>query len=73
MSILPVLKSREIIKALQKAGFVEHRQKGSHKIFKKENLRVVVPFHSKDLKKGTIQSIIEQAGLTVDEFIELLK
>jgi len=73
MSILPVLKSREIIKALQKAGFVEHRQKGSHKIFKKENLRIVIPFHSKDLKKGTIQSIIEQAGLTVDEFIELLK
>ncbi len=48
----PSLKSRDIIRALQKAGFIEHRQKGSHKIFKKEDIRVTVPFHSLDLKKG---------------------
>ncbi len=72
MSRLPSLKSREIIRALEKSGFVEHQQKGSHKIFKKDHLRVTVPIHSHDLKKGTVLSIIEQAELTVEEFIELL-
>jgi predicted RNA binding protein YcfA (HicA-like mRNA interferase family) len=73
MSRLPALKSRDIIRALQKAGFIEHRQKGGHKIFKKGNLRVTVPVHPKDLKKGTIHAIIEQAGFTVEEFLQLLK
>lgn len=73
MSKLPSLKSKDVIRALQKAGFVEHRQKGGHKILKKDNLRVTVPVHSRDLKKGTLYSIIGQAGLTVEEFLELLK
>lgn len=73
MSKLPALKGRDIINALQRAGFVEHRQRESHKIFKKGRLRVVVPVHTKDLKKGTVHNIIEQAGLTVEEFIELLR
>lgn len=73
MSKLPALKSREFIRALHKAGFIEHRQRGGHKIFKKGNLRVIVPVHPRDLKKGTVHSIIEQAELTLQEFIELLK
>ncbi len=73
MSRLPALKSSDVIKALQRAGFVEHRQKGSHKIFKKGSLRVTIPVHSRDLKKGTLYSIIEQSKLTVDEFIDFLK
>ena len=73
MSKLPSLKSREVIRVLLKIGFIEHRQKGSHKIFKKGSLRVTVPTHIRDLKKGTVRSIIEQSGLTEDEFIELLK
>lgn len=62
MGKLPALTSRDVIQALLKAGFVEHRQRGSHKIFKKESLRVTVPVHPGDLKKGTLRSIIEQAG-----------
>ncbi len=62
-----MLKSYEIIKALQKAGFIEHRQNGGHEIFRKDNLRVV-PMHSRYLKKGTIHGIIEQSGLTIEEF-----
>jgi predicted RNA binding protein YcfA (HicA-like mRNA interferase family) len=73
MGKLPALKSRDVVRALVRAGFVEHRQRGSHKIFKKGNLRITVPIHNKDLKKGTLFSIIEQAGLTVEEFTELLK
>jgi len=73
MSRLPPLKSKDIIRALHKIGFIEHRQRGSHKIFKKNNLRVTVPIHSKDLKKGTIHSIIEQTELILEEFLEYLK
>ncbi|MBI5814692.1 MAG: type II toxin-antitoxin system HicA family toxin [Nitrospinae bacterium] len=74
MTKTPTLKSREVVKALVKAGFIEHRQKGSHKIFKKEGFRVVVPHHqNRDIKKGTLVNIIEQAGLTLDEFMELIK
>lgn len=73
MSRLPSLKSSDIIKAIQRADFVEHRQRGSHKIFKRGSLRVIVPVHSRDLKRGTLYGIIEQAGFTVDEFMELLK
>lgn len=73
MSRLPALTSRELIRALELAGFQEHRQRGSHKIFKKGALRITVPVHSGDLKKGTVHSIIEQAGFTVEEFIELLR
>ncbi|MFQ5769510.1 MAG: type II toxin-antitoxin system HicA family toxin [bacterium] len=62
-----------MIQALQRAGFVEHRQRGGHKIFKKGNLRVTVPFHPRDLKKGTVNGIVKQAGFTVEEFIEFLK
>jgi predicted RNA binding protein YcfA (HicA-like mRNA interferase family) len=39
---------------------------------KKEKLRVTVPYHNKDLKPRTLASIIEQAGLTVEEFLDLL-
>lgn len=72
MSKLPALKSRDVIRALQNAGFVEHRQQGGHKIFKKGNLRVTVPVHARDLKKGTLHSIIAQAELTVEEFQSFL-
>lgn len=72
MSKLPPLKSKDVIRALHKIGFIEHHQKGSHKIFKKDNLRVTLPIHSKDLKKGTIHSIIEQIELTLEEFLEYL-
>ena len=73
MSKLPILKSRDVIRVLQQIGFIEDRQKGSHKIFKKDTLRVTVPVHTRDLKRGTVRSIVEQAGLTEGEFIELLK
>jgi len=39
---------------------------------KKDKLRVSVPYHNKDLKPGTLASIIAQAGLTVKEFVDLL-
>ncbi len=68
MSRLPALKSSEVIKAILRAGFIEHRQRGSHKIFKKGSLRVTVPVHSnKDLKIGMLGSIMKIARISEDE------
>ncbi|GMW03878.1 MAG: hypothetical protein AMXMBFR84_50120 [Candidatus Hydrogenedentota bacterium] len=73
MSRLPALKSRQLIAALKKAGFSEARQSGSHCILKHPDGReVVVPVHSRDLKRSTMKSIIKQAGLTVEELVTLL-
>ena len=71
---LPSLKSSEVIKALEKAGFQIKRQTGSHVILFKSDIRrpLSVPQHSKDLPKGTLRAIIRQANLTVDEFQGLL-
>ena len=69
---LPTLKPKQVLKALERHGFSIRRVSGSYYILKKERLRVTVPYHSKDLKPGTLKSIIEQAGLTVEEFLHLL-
>ncbi len=69
---LPALKPKKVIGALVRRGFFIHHTSGSHYILKKEKLRVTVPYHNKDLKPGTLASIIDQAGLTVEEFLSLL-
>jgi predicted RNA binding protein YcfA (HicA-like mRNA interferase family) len=69
---LPALRPKKVIKALERAGFSIHHTSGSHYILKKEKLRVTVPYHNKDLKTRTLASIIEQSGLTVEEFLDLL-
>jgi len=56
-------------------GFEVHHVTGSHYILKhsdKSGLRVTLPWHNKDLKRGTLRSVIEQAGYTTDEFVDLL-
>ena len=72
---LPVVKPRKAIAALLEAGFYIHHKTGSHIVLKREkdNRRVVVPYHVRDMHKGTLRNIISQAGLRVDEFIQLLK
>ena len=61
-------------RALERAGFVLRRQKGSHMLMYKSDppSRVVVPDH-KQLKTGTLRAIIRQAGLTVNDFVSLLE
>jgi predicted RNA binding protein YcfA (HicA-like mRNA interferase family) len=77
MRRLPSLSSRQIIQALRKAGFTEapKRGKGSHMAFTKENpkdVRLVIVPKGKDIPRGTLRSILEQAGLNRDEFLNLL-
>lgn len=69
---LPAVKPKQIIKALVRAGFEIHHTTGSHYILKKGTLRVTVAYHGKDLKPRTLASIIEQVGMTVEEFLDLL-
>jgi predicted RNA binding protein YcfA (HicA-like mRNA interferase family) len=62
-------------KVEQRAGFYIHHTKGSHYYLKhpdKPELRVTLPFHGADLKRRTLTSIIDQAGLSVEAFLELL-
>lgn len=76
MSRLPALKPRQVIRALERAGFVVVRIKGSHHfmVHRADPTRMTnIPAHaSRDLPRGTLRAIIEQAGLTVDEFLDLL-
>ena len=71
---LPVCTSTEVIRALNRAGFYLDHGTGSHRYFRHPDRTgiVTVPFHRRDLKRGTLKSILEQAGLTTDEFIRLL-
>ncbi len=74
MSTLPVVSGREVVKALGKVDYVLDRQRGSHMILRQQSSphrRLTVPDH-KDVAKGTLRAIIRQAGLTVEEFTNLL-
>ena len=70
------LQPRQIIRALQKTGFYIHEVSGSHVPLKHSFKpgRVTVPYQERfDLPKHIVKSIIRQAGLTNEEFLELLK
>lgn len=72
MRKLPSLKPKIVIRALERGGFYVHHVTGSHYILKKGGVRVTVPYHGKDLKPRTLASIIEQSGLAVEEFLDLM-
>jgi predicted RNA binding protein YcfA (HicA-like mRNA interferase family) len=73
---LPVLKPRKVLRALLRAGFVIHHQTGSHAQLRhpeKLHLRVTVPRHDRfDLPKPVLRSILLQAEMKVEEFLDLL-
>lgn len=74
MSKLPVVSGKQACKALEKSGYLADHQTGSHIILRNQEppyRRLTVPNH-KELAKGTLRAIIRQAGITVEEFIELL-
>lgn len=75
MPKLPRISSREAIRALERLGFEQIRQTGSHVVMKriteKGEIGCVVPVHQ-ELKIGTLSGILKQAKLTVEEFIENL-
>ncbi len=74
MARLPAASGRQAVTAFQRAGFQVRRQRGSHIIMVKAGIPATlsVPDHRK-LKPGTLRALIRKAGLTVEEFAELLK
>jgi predicted RNA binding protein YcfA (HicA-like mRNA interferase family) len=72
LSKLPLLSWREVVKALTKAGFEVARQRGSHLILVKNERIVPVPKHEQ-IKRGLLVAIIEEAGLTREEFQKLIE
>jgi predicted RNA binding protein YcfA (HicA-like mRNA interferase family) len=73
---LPVVHGRRVVRALMRAGFATDRVVGSHHVMVFPGVAtrtVTVPVHGgRDLKPGTLRSILKQAGFTVEEFKALL-
>jgi predicted RNA binding protein YcfA (HicA-like mRNA interferase family) len=72
MPPLPVISGREAAKAFQKIGFLFHHQTGSHMIYYRPDGRhLSIPDH-RELDRGTLRGLIKGAGITVEEFVNLL-
>ncbi|MBI2541198.1 type II toxin-antitoxin system HicA family toxin [Candidatus Woesearchaeota archaeon] len=74
MPKLPIISGKDLIKAAAKIGYEIDHQTGSHIILRHKGTphrRLTIPNH-KEIAKGTLRAIIRQAGLSRDEFFELL-
>lgn len=75
MPKLPRISGAEAIRALERLGFLQTRQRGSHIVLKRTGPNVVtgcvVPLH-KDLAIGTLRGILKQAGISVEDFLAAL-
>ena len=67
----PVLKPREIIKAIESLGFDLISQKGSHAKYSNGHRTAIIPMHD-TVARGTLKSILLQAGLELEDFLKLL-
>lgn len=75
MAKLPTdLSGRDVRAALERVGFVFRRQAGSHMMLRRDQpyARIVVPDH-KQVRSGTLRRIVADAGLTVEQFVALLR
>jgi len=70
MPKLPRTSGAEIVKALERLGFVRIRQSGSHVIMRRGPKGCVVPMHS-EVKVGTLAGILRQAQVSQDDFIDV--
>ena len=71
---LPSVRSRQVIRFLEENGFVLDHTSGSHFIFYQASSRrrAVVPRHNRDIPKGTLMSLLREAGFTREELITFL-
>jgi len=67
----PILKPNEIILALSKKGFIFKSQKGSHAKYTNGHQITIIPLHD-TVARGTLKSILIQAGIDLDDFLKLL-
>lgn len=76
MTELPVVTPRRLIRALERAGFYLHHVRGSHRFLKhpqKSSLRVCVPYHNRDMKRGTLRAVLREADITIEQLVDLLR
>ena len=75
MPPLPLLNARQVITALEKAGFEIARQKGSHiRLRHADGRTVTVPVHKgQEIGRGLLRKILRDADLTREEFVQLLQ
>ena len=75
MPKLPAVKPRELVRFLERKGFVLDHVSGSHFIYYHPALkrRAVVPQHNRDIPKGTLVSLLREAGFTREDLIEFLQ
>jgi predicted RNA binding protein YcfA (HicA-like mRNA interferase family) len=73
-SVLPSVRGRQVVRALERAGFQFRRQRGSHQIYQhgSSGRRVSLPVHSGDVPRGTLRQVLRDADLSVERFLELL-
>ena len=68
----PVLSGAEIVKALERLGFAQDRQRGSHIVMKRGTAGYVVPLH-REVKRGTLGNIVRQTSLDAKDFLAALQ
>ena len=76
MPRLPRATAREVVRVLERTGFVRVRVHGSHWIFRHRELRrrVTIPYHrTRVIPPGTMANILRESGITRDEFDQLLR
>ncbi len=72
MPRLPIVSGAEIVRALERLGFVVARQRGSHIVMRRGIAGCVVPNH-REVKTGTLAGLLKQAGVSTDEFVASLR
>ena len=72
---LPAVTARQVVRVAERLGFRLRRQRGSHALYYRDTdgTRLTIPIHAaRDLPTGTLRGIIEDMGITVQEFLELV-
>jgi predicted RNA binding protein YcfA (HicA-like mRNA interferase family) len=72
MPRLPRISGQEAIRVLERMGFRQTRQRGSHVILRRGERGCAIPLH-RDLAIGTLHGALRQAGVSADEFVEAFR
>ncbi len=72
MSKLPQITPKKLLKFFLKRGFIITRQVGSHlRLAHPDGRKITIAIHNQPISLGTLQSILKQAGLSRNEFLQL--
>lgn len=72
MPELPHVSGAEVVRALERLGFIAVRQSGSHVVMRRESKGCVVPMHH-EVKVGTLAGLLRQADVSAEEFVAALR